>query len=44
LGNAGGVELRLNGEAIDVSPFRRANVARFRLAADGTLAPAIPAG
>ncbi len=44
LGNAGGVELRLNGEAIDVSPFQRANVARFRLAADGTVAPVNPAG
>ncbi|SDD47700.1 RodZ domain-containing protein [Aquimonas voraii] len=44
LGNAGGVELRLNGEAIDVSAFQRANVARFRLGADGTLAPANPAG
>jgi cytoskeleton protein RodZ len=39
LGNADGVELRLNGEAIDVSEFRRANVARFRLAADGGLNP-----
>lgn len=43
LGNAGGVELRLNGEAIDVSAFQRANVARFRLGADGSLAPANPA-
>lgn len=42
LGNAGGVELRLNGEAIDVSAFQRANVARFRLGADGALAPANP--
>ena len=42
--NAGGVEVRLNGEAIDVSPFQRANVARFRLDADGSLAPVNPAG
>lgn len=42
LGNADGVELRLNGEAIDVSEFRRANVARFRLAADGALTPPSP--
>lgn len=42
LGNADGVELRLNGEAIDVSEFRRANVARFRLAADGGLTPPNP--
>lgn len=42
LGNAGGVELRLNGESIDVSAFQRANVARFRLGADGALAPANP--
>lgn len=40
LGNAGGVELLLNGESIDVSAFQRANVARFRLGADGALAPA----
>jgi cytoskeleton protein RodZ len=40
LGNAGGVELRLNGESVDVSAFRRANVARFRLAGDGALSPA----
>jgi cytoskeleton protein RodZ len=40
LGNAGGVRLRLNGEPIDVSGFQRANVARFRLDADGALAPA----
>ncbi|WP_395790734.1 helix-turn-helix domain-containing protein [Aquimonas sp.] len=42
LGNADGVELRLNGEAIDVSEFRRANVARFRLAADGALTSPVP--
>ncbi|MCG6118376.1 MAG: DUF4115 domain-containing protein [Aquimonas sp.] len=40
LGNAGGVELRLNGELLDVSAFRRANVARFRLATDGAVSPA----
>lgn len=44
LGNAGGVELRLNGEPIDVSGFQRANVARFRLGSDGVLAPSSPAG
>jgi cytoskeleton protein RodZ len=44
LGNAGGVELRLNGEPIDVSSFQRANVARFRLGPDGVLAPSSPAG
>lgn len=42
LGNADGVELLLNGEAIDVSEFRRANVARFRLAADGVLTAPVP--
>jgi cytoskeleton protein RodZ len=40
LGNADGVRLRLNGEPIDVSGYQRANVARFRLGADGALAPA----
>lgn len=44
LGNAGGVELRLNGEPIDVSSYQRANVARFRLGPDGVLAPSSPAG
>jgi cytoskeleton protein RodZ len=44
LGNAEGVELRLNGEAIDVSPYRRANVARFRLDPAGELQASPPRG
>lgn len=40
LGNAGAVKVRLNGEEIDTEPFRRANVARFTVSSDGSLAPA----
>ena len=40
LGNANAVQVRMNGEAADISPFRRANVARFTVSSQGTLAPA----
>lgn len=40
LGNAGAVEVRRNGEVQDTTPFRRANVARFTVSSDGSLAPA----
>ena len=40
LGNAGAVKVRLNGEEVDTEPFRRANVARFTVSSDGSLAPA----
>ena len=40
LGNAGAVEVRRNGEAQDLSPYLRANVARFTVSSDGSLAPA----
>ncbi|MCX7555392.1 DUF4115 domain-containing protein [Xanthomonadaceae bacterium JHOS43] len=40
LGNAAVVKVRLNGEEIDTGPFRRANVARFTVSSDGSLAPA----
>jgi len=42
LGNAQGVQLRLNGEPIDVSAFQRENVAHFRLGPDGALGRANP--
>jgi cytoskeleton protein RodZ len=39
LGNAGGVEVRRGAEALDLQPFRRANVARFAVSSDGSLQP-----
>ena len=39
LGNSAAVEARRGGEAIDLEPFIRANVARFTLSSDGSLAP-----
>ena len=40
LGNAEGAELSVDGKAIDLAPFRRANVARLRLFdGDGVQAP-----
>lgn len=40
LGNTAVVELRRNGERVDLEPFSRANVARFEVTADGKLEPA----
>ncbi|MEG3191062.1 RodZ domain-containing protein [Lysobacter sp. D1-1-M9] len=39
LGNSAVVEVRQAGSTVDVSPFSRANVARFTLSSDGSLAP-----
>ena len=39
LGNVAAVEVRKDGKAVDLAPFSRANVARFRLSSDGSLAP-----
>ena len=39
LGNSSAVEVRKDGKLIDLEPFSRANVARFRLSSDGSLAP-----
>lgn len=39
LGNAAAVTVRLNGEKLDTTPFRRANVARFAVSSDGLLSP-----
>ncbi|TKS53926.1 DUF4115 domain-containing protein [Luteimonas yindakuii] len=39
LGNAGGVEVRRNGEVQDLAGFKRANVARFEVSSDGSLVP-----
>lgn len=42
LGNASGVRVRLHGQPVDLAPFTRANVARFTLSSDGSLAPSAP--
>ena len=39
LGNSSAVEVRKDGKPVDLEPFSRANVARFRLSSDGSLAP-----
>ncbi|WP_024890210.1 helix-turn-helix domain-containing protein [Luteimonas huabeiensis] len=39
LGNAGAVEVRRGDEVQDIAPFMRANVARFAVSSDGSLAP-----
>lgn len=39
LGNAEAVEVRQDGKTVDLSAYRRANVARFTVSSDGTLAP-----
>lgn len=41
LGNAAAVEVRQGGELVDLAPFSRANVARFTLSSDGSLAPVV---
>ncbi|HKY88125.1 MAG TPA: RodZ domain-containing protein [Pseudorhodoplanes sp.] len=40
LGNADAVEVRVNGAPTDIAAYRRANVARFTVSSDGSLAPA----
>ncbi len=39
LGNASAVEVQHAGHTVDLSPYRRANVARFTVSSDGSLAP-----
>jgi cytoskeleton protein RodZ len=39
LGNMDAVEVKRAGVAVDLEPFSRANVARFTLSSDGSLAP-----
>jgi Uncharacterized protein conserved in bacteria len=39
IGNAGKVEVRVGGAVQDLSPYRRADVARFKVSSDGSLAP-----
>lgn len=39
IGNAGAVSVEHAGKALDLAPFRRANVARFTVSSDGSLVP-----
>jgi cytoskeleton protein RodZ len=39
LGNASAVVVQQGDAATDLTPFRRANVARFQVSSDGSLAP-----
>ena len=39
LGNASSVDVNAQGRAVDLAPYTRANVARFTLSSDGSLAP-----
>lgn len=40
LGNAAAVDVRSHGQHADLAPYLRANVARFTVSSDGSLAPA----
>lgn len=39
LGNTSAVQVEAAGQSVDLAPFSRANVARFTLSSDGSLAP-----
>ena len=39
LGNASAVQVQQAGSTVDLAPFQRANVARFTVSSDGSLAP-----
>jgi cytoskeleton protein RodZ len=39
LGNAAAVEVQQGGSTVDMAPYQRANVARFTVSSDGSLAP-----
>ncbi|MFT4197360.1 MAG: DUF4115 domain-containing protein [Pseudoxanthomonas sp.] len=39
LGNAGAVQVQQAGNTVDLSPYQRANVARFAVSSEGSLAP-----
>jgi cytoskeleton protein RodZ len=41
LGNTSAVRVLSAGEPVDLAPFSRANVARFTLSSDGSLAPVV---
>lgn len=39
LGNAAAVEVQKSGSTVDMTPYKRANVARFAVSSDGSLVP-----
>ena len=39
LGNAAAVEVQTSGSTVDMTPYKRANVARFTVSSDGSLVP-----
>lgn len=39
LGNAAAVEVQQSGSTVDMTPYKRANVARFTVSSDGSLVP-----
>ncbi|RYZ68977.1 MAG: helix-turn-helix domain-containing protein [Lysobacteraceae bacterium] len=39
LGNAAAVEVQQSGSTVDMTPYKRANVARFAVSSDGSLVP-----
>lgn len=41
LGNASAVEVQHAGSTVDMTPYKRANVARFAVSSDGSLAPVV---
>ena len=41
LGNAAAVEVQQAGSTVDMTPYKRANVARFTVSSDGSLAPVV---
>ena len=41
IGNASVVEVQQNGSTVDLTPYRRANVVRFAVSSDGSLAPVL---
>lgn len=40
LGNASAVEVQQSGSTVDMTPYKRANVARFAVSSDGSVVPA----
>lgn len=41
LGNAAAVEVQHSGSTVDLTPYQRANVARFAVSSDGSLVPVV---
>ncbi|WP_032969841.1 DUF4115 domain-containing protein, partial [Stenotrophomonas maltophilia] len=39
LGNASAVQVQQNGAIVDLTPYQRANVARFQVSSEGSVVP-----